>query len=68
MKLFGRNHILVCVFTFVILFLMNYIGNEEADKIERALMTASAGVIGLTIGLFIMNRGKNDKNPPQDFD
>lgn len=68
MKLFGRNHILVCAITFVILFLMNYLGNEEADKIERALMIASAGVIGLTIGLFIMNKGKNDKNPPQDFD
>jgi len=47
---------------------MNYLGNEAADKIERALMTASAGVIGLTVGLFIMNKGKNDKNPPQDFD
>ncbi|MCA6067577.1 hypothetical protein JI747_010335 [Chryseobacterium sp. RG1] len=68
MKLFGRNHILVCAITFAILFLMNYLGNEEADKIERALMIASAGVIGLTIGLFIMNKGKNDKNPPQDFD
>ncbi len=68
MKLFGRNHILICVFTFAILFLMNYLGNEEADKIERALMIAFAGVIGLTIGLFIMNKGKNDKNPPQDFD
>jgi hypothetical protein len=39
MKLFGRNHILVCDH-FCDLFLMNYIGNEEADKIERALMTA----------------------------
>lgn len=68
MKLFGKNHILVCVFTFAILFLMNYLGNEEADKIERALMTAAAGVIGLTVGLFIMNKGKNDKNPPQNFD
>ncbi|WBV61417.1 hypothetical protein PFY12_04670 [Chryseobacterium camelliae] len=68
MKLFGRNHILICVFTFAILFLMNYLGNEEADKIERALMTAGAGVIGLTVGLFILNKGKNDKNPPQDFD
>jgi amino acid transporter len=68
MKLFGRNHILICVFTFAILFLMNYLGNEAADKIEGALMTASAGVIGLTVGLLIMNKGKNDKNPPQDFD
>ncbi|WP_172279628.1 hypothetical protein [Chryseobacterium sp. LAM-KRS1] len=68
MKLFGKNHIIILVITFVILFLMNYIGNDAPDKLQRAIMTASAGVIGLTMGLFILNKGKNDKNPPQDFD
>lgn len=64
MKLFGRNHIIISVITFAILFLMNYLGNQEADKLQRALMTAFAGVIGL----FILNKGKDDKNPPQNFD
>lgn len=68
MKLLGRNHIIISIITFVILFLMNYLGNDEADKLERALMIAFAGVIGLTIGLFIMNKGSNDKNPPPNFD
>ncbi|WP_299175961.1 hypothetical protein [uncultured Chryseobacterium sp.] len=68
MKLFGKNHIIISVITFVILFLMNYIGNDLPDKLERALLTAFAGVIGLSIGLFILNKGKNDKNPPQNFD
>lgn len=68
MKLFGKNHIIILVITFVILFLMNYIGNDLPDKLERALMTAFAGVVGLTIGLFILNKGRNDKNPPQNFD
>lgn len=68
MKLFGRNHIIISVITFVILFLMNYLGNQEADKLERALMNAFAGVVGLSIGLFILNKGKNDKTPPQNFD
>ncbi|MCT2409716.1 hypothetical protein NZD88_19365 [Chryseobacterium antibioticum] len=68
MKLLGRNHIIISVITFVILFLMNYIGNDLPDKLERALMTAFAGVIGLSLGLFILNKGKNDKNPPQNFD
>jgi len=68
MKLLGRNHIIISVITFSILFLMNYLGNEETDKLERALMIATAGVIGLTIGLFILNKGKDDKNPPQNFD
>ncbi|AZA49075.1 hypothetical protein EG346_13230 [Chryseobacterium carnipullorum] len=68
MKLFGKNHIIISVITFVILFLMNYIGNDLPDKTERALMTAFAGVIGLSLGLFILNKGKNDKNPPQNFD
>ncbi|MGE6397929.1 hypothetical protein [Chryseobacterium scophthalmum] len=68
MKLLGRNHIIISVITFAILFLMNYLGNHEADKLESALMIAFAGVIGLSIGLFIFNKGKNDDNPPQDFD
>ncbi len=68
MKLFGKNHIIISVITFVILFLMNYIGNDLPDKVERALMTAFAGVIGLSLGLFILNKGKNDNKPPQNFD
>lgn len=68
MKLFGKNHIIISAITFVILFLMNYIGNDLPDKLQRALLTAFAGVIGLTVGLFILNKGKNDKTPPQNFD
>lgn len=68
MKPFGKNHIIISVITFGILFLMNYLGNDLPDKLQRALLTAFAGVVGLTIGLFILNRGKDDKNPPQNFD
>ncbi|MCS3532665.1 hypothetical protein [Chryseobacterium sp. JUb7] len=68
MKIFGKNHIIICIITFGILFLMNYLGNDQPDKLESALMIAGAGVIGLTIGLVIMNKGKDDKNPPQHFD
>ncbi|MFY7815066.1 MAG: hypothetical protein ACOVRK_07725 [Chryseobacterium taeanense] len=68
MKLFGKNHLIICVITFAILFLMNYLGNNEADKLQRALMIGAAGVIGLSIGLFIMNKGKDDKTPPHNFD
>ncbi|MEC3876047.1 hypothetical protein [Chryseobacterium salviniae] len=68
MKLFGRNHLILCAITFIILFLMNYLGNDQADKLERALMIGAAGVIGLSLGLLIMNKGKDDKTPPQNFD
>lgn len=68
MKLFGKNHIIISVITFIILFLMNYIGNDLPDKLQRALLTSFAGVIGLSIGLFILNKGKNDNSPPQNFD
>ncbi|CAA7196556.1 MULTISPECIES: hypothetical protein [Chryseobacterium] len=68
MKLFGQRHIIISSITFVILFLMNYVGNNLPDKLERALMTAFAGVIGLSIGIFILNKGKNDNTPPQNFD
>lgn len=68
MKLFGKNHLIISAITFAILFLMNYLGNNETDKLERALMIAGAGVIGLSLGLVIMNRVKDDKTPPQNFD
>ncbi|GAB0157208.1 hypothetical protein CHRYSEOSP005_24790 [Chryseobacterium sp. Alg-005] len=68
MKLFGKNHIIISVITFIILFLMNYMGNDLPDKLQRALLTAFAGVIGLSLGLLILNKGKDDKNPPQNFD
>ncbi|SEM09437.1 hypothetical protein SAMN05421856_10162 [Chryseobacterium taichungense] len=68
MKLFGKNHLIICIITFAILFLMNYLGNNEADKLQRALMIGAAGVIGLSVGLLIMNKGKDDKTPPHDFD
>ncbi|WP_312089399.1 hypothetical protein [Chryseobacterium sp.] len=68
MKLFGKHHLIISAITFVILFLMNYIGNDEADKVQRALMIAVSGVVGLTLGLIIMNKGRNDKTPPHNFD
>lgn len=68
MKLFGRNHLIISAITFVIIFLMNYLGNEQPDKLQTALLIAVAGVIGLSIGLVIFNKGKNDKTPPPDFD
>jgi hypothetical protein len=52
----------------VILFLMNYIGNSRPDKLQTAIMNGAAGMVGMTIGMFFYNRGKNDKNPPQHFD
>lgn len=47
---------------------MNYLGNEQPDKLQTALLIAVAGVIGLSIGLLIFNKGKNDNTPPPDFD
>lgn len=67
MKLFGRNHIIISIITFAVLFLMNYLGSTEPDKLSRALMTAAAGVIGLSIGLFILYKNKDDK-PFDRFD
>lgn len=67
MKLFGTRHIILSVITFAILFAMNYLGNDLPDKLERALMTSVAGVVGLTIGIFILYKAKDDK-PHDEFD
>ena len=67
MKLFGVKHIIISVLTFVIVFAIVYIGNDAADKLERALYNAIAGVIGISIGLFVLYKAKDDK-PYDDFD
>ena len=67
MNIKSRNFIAVAAITFIILFLMNYIGNTNSDKIETALMTAVAGVVGLTIGMWFVHRNSKD-DTHHDFD
>jgi putative Mn2+ efflux pump MntP len=67
MDIKSKKYLLVVLLTFIILFLMNYLGSTYPDRISRALLTAIAGVIGLTIGMWYINRtSKNDTF--QDFD
>jgi len=62
MNLKNPKYILIAAITFLIVFLMNYIGNDATDKLPRALMTAFAAVIGLGIGMWIYNkRDQNDE-------
>ena len=56
------KYALIGTITFVIIFLMNFIGNDAPDKLSRALMTASAAVVGLGIGMWIYSkRDQNDE-------
>ena len=50
--------LVVLVITFVIVFLMNYIGNTQPDKLQSALLNGLGGMVGLTIGMMIYNRSK----------
>ncbi len=68
MKLFGKYHLIFSAITFVVIFLMNYLGNEQDDKLSRALLNSVAAVVGLTAGMFILYKNKDDKNPPESFD
>ena len=68
MKIKSLRFLLVATITFAIVFLMNYIGNSQADKLERALMMGAAGVAGLAGGLLFYNRNRHDDHPPEDFD
>lgn len=67
MDIKSTKFLVIAAITFVILFLMNYIGNTDADKIETALMTAVAGVVGLTIGMWFVHRNSKD-DTHHDFD
>lgn len=64
----GKKLYLLMLITFIILFLMNYIGNSEADdRLYRATLIGFAGAIGLGISLWFSSRGNNDKDH-QEFD
>ncbi|MBC7555933.1 MAG: hypothetical protein H7195_03110, partial [Chryseobacterium sp.] len=60
MDIKSKRYLLIALLTFIILFLMNYVGSTYPDKIPRALMTAGAGVIGLTIAMWYMHRTKKN--------
>lgn len=61
MKIFSKIHIIFSIITFIIIFLMNYLGNDNDDRLGSAVLNALAGVIGLGIGLFILYKGKSGK-------
>lgn len=67
MNIKSTKFYLIVAITFIILFLMNYIGNQETDRLERALMTAVAGSIGLTIGMWFVHKNSKD-DTHHDFD
>lgn len=67
MDIKSKKFAIIAAITFLILFLMNYIGNDLPDRLERALMTAVAGVIGLTIGMWFVHRNSKD-DTHHDFD
>ena len=52
MEIKSFKFLLVLIITFVILFLMNYIGNSRPDKLQTAIMNGAAGMVGMTIGMF----------------
>lgn len=68
MNLKNPKYITYAIVTFIIVFLMNYIGNGGApDRLSRALLTGSVSAVCLIIGLWIYGKfGKNDDH--SDFD
>ena len=67
MDIKSKKFAVIAAITFLILFLMNYLGNDLPDRLERSLMTAVAGVIGLTIGMWFVHRNSKD-DTHHDFD
>ena len=62
MMMKNPKYILIAAITFIIIFLMNYIGNDSPDKLSRALLTSFSAVIGLGIGMWIYSkRDQNDE-------
>ena len=67
MDIKSPRFLVILAITFIILFLMNYIGNNQPDRIQQGLMTAVAGSIGLTIGMWFVHKNSKD-DTHHDFD
>lgn len=67
MDITSRKFAIFAIITFIILFLMNFLGSTYSDKLSRALMTAVAGVVGLAIAMWYINRTKKN-DTFDDFD
>lgn len=68
MKLKSLRFTLVILLTFIIIFLMNYIGNSKPDALQSALLNGFSGAVGLFLGMLIFNKAKKDSTKPPDFD
>ncbi|NAW51117.1 hypothetical protein GNY06_06930 [Elizabethkingia argentiflava] len=63
------KYYILILLTFVVVFLMGYIGNDEPDKLSRILMNAVAGAVGMAVGLLIYKKRENgdpDDHSPLD--
>jgi hypothetical protein len=58
----GTKLIVAMAIAFVVVFLMNYIGNNGSDRLYRASLTGFAGAVGLGISLWYMSKKNNDKD------
>ncbi len=67
MNIKSTRFLIIVTITFIILFLMNYIGNDQPDRVQRGLMTAVAGSVGLTIGMWFVHKNSTD-DTHHDFD
>lgn len=63
----NKKFYVIILITFVVIFLMNYLGNDQPDKLSRAVWTGLGGAIGLGIGLFIFQKFGKD-NDQLDLD
>ena len=68
MKIKSYQFLGALAITFILVFLMNYIGNTKPDRLSTAVLNGLGGMLGLTMGMYIYNRGKNDNTPPETFD
>lgn len=63
-----KHKIIAIILTFVIVFLMSYIGDTEINRVSNACFKGIGASVGLVVGYFIWGYVKKNDETPENFD
>lgn len=63
-----KHKIIAVILTFVIVFLMSYIGDSDEQRLFNACFKGIGASVGLLVGYFVWGYLKKNDKTPENFD